>query len=404
MSEPRAMSPQIGTQPLRDARKSQYRVLFNFDQYKNARHGRNPVAPLLYLNGALYGTSAYGGDRNGVGTAFGIDPDGLIKVLHVFQGGPGGNEPFSGLTLVSGILYGTTYEGGTYGYGTIFRLTTSGQYRMLYSFNFANSKTGSAGPLGNLVDVNGTLYGTAISGASCDCGVVYSVSTKGEMRILHYFSGPDGSSPMAGLLNVSGILYGTTSAGGTYNKGTVFRISTSGAEKVLFSFKGHDGAYPEASLVAVSGKLYGTTTAGGSRDSGIVFRMTTGGNEFAILHSFSDENGDGAHPAAGLIDVGGVLYGTTAYGGVSGPSAECHAFGCGIIYSITKTGTETVIHRFQQSYESDGSIPMANLIEVNGKLYGTTEFGGSTPACQYSCDDGTVFQLDPMTFNDGVSQ
>jgi uncharacterized repeat protein (TIGR03803 family) len=379
------------------ARALQYRVVFSFGEYKGGRHGRAPLAPLVYVNGTFYGTTAYGGDRDGYGVVFGVTPNGKIKVPHIFTAGPGGNEPYGALTLVHGKLYGTTYEGGTYGYGAIFRLSTTHEYRTLYSFNFTNPSMGSGGPVGRLIDVNGTLYGTTDAGGASDYGTVYSVSTRGNVNILHYFSGSEGANPAAGLLNVNGTLYGTTWGGGAYKNGAVFRISTTGAEKVLFSFDGTDGAHPAAPLIPVNGKLYGTTQYGGSARLGTVFSMTMRGNEETVLHSFSNENGDGAHPEAGLIDVNGTLYGTTAFGGVFTSTAECHAYGCGIIFSVTTGGKETVVHRFQQNYESDGSVPMANLIEVNGRLYGTTEYGGySTPKCNpYPCYYGTVFEFRP---------
>ena len=115
-----------------------------------------------------------------------------------------------------------------------------------------------------------------------------------------------------------------------------------------------------------------------------------------MLHSFSYENGDGVHPEAALIDVNGSLYGTTAAGGVYTQSAECHSDGCGIIFRITTSGKETVVHRFQDGYQNDGSVPEANLVDLNGSLYGTTEYGGySTPKCISSppCYYGTVFKF-----------
>lgn len=395
---PGATPSTIGKRILDGAGAPKYRVLFSFGRY-NGRHGRNPVAPLCYLNGTLYGTTAYGGNQNGIGVIFGITTTGKFKVLHVLTAGPGGNEPYNGLTAVHSRLYGTTSEGGTYGYGAIYRMSTTGKYRTLYSFNFPVSDpcNGSAGPVGTLIDVNGTMYGTSIAGGCSDYGTVYSVSTQGDLHTLHYFSGSDGASPGAGLINVKGALYGTTTSGGAHNKGTVFRISTAGSEQVLFSFDGADGAHPVAPLIAIDGKLYGTTLRGGSSGWGTVFSMTMNGKEEAVLHSFSYYNGDGVRPAAGLIDVNGILYSTTAFGGIYAKSALCHAYGCGTIFSITTSGKETVVHRFQDGYQNDGSVPEASLVEANGRLYGTTEYGGySTPKCpSYPCYYGTVFELRP---------
>jgi uncharacterized repeat protein (TIGR03803 family) len=392
---PGAMRLTAGTLPMDRARASKYRVLFRFGESRVGHDGWYPTDPLLYMNGTFYGTTSAGGFSLkcrfcGYGVIFGLSPSGTYKRLHQFTGGDGA-YPAGGVIDVRGTLYGTTYSGGKYGYGTVFSVTPSGEYRVLYNFNFSDSSTGSAGPLGNLIDVNGKLYGTAISAGTCDCGEVYSITTQGKFHPLHVFSGPDGSSPAAGLLNVNGTLYGTTMSGGAYKRGTVFRITTKGAENVLFSFDGADGGGPSAPLIAVDGRLYGTTQYGGSASWGTVFSVTTDGKKERVLHSFSYEN-DGARPQAGLIDVNGTLYGTTAFGGIYNKYV-CKGT-CGTIFSVTTSGEEHVVYDFAETYENDGATPAANLIEVKGKLYGTTEFGGYSPNCgSYPCYDGTVFEF-----------
>lgn len=394
---PGAMPMPTGKQPAELDRASRYQVLFRFGTSRVGHDGWYPTDPLLYLNGTFYGTTSAGGfslkcRSCGYGVIFRLSPSGTYKRVHQFKGADGA-YPAGGVTDVHGTLYGTTYSGGAYGYGAIFSVTPRGEYHLLYSFNFSNSSTGSAGPLGNLVDVNGILYGTAISAGSCDCGEVYSISTQGKFQTLHVFSGPDGSSPTAGLLNVDGALYGTTMSGGAHKRGTVFRISTTGVEKVLFSFDGADGRGPSAPLIAVNGRLYGTTQYGGSSGWGTVFSMTMDGKKERVLHSFSYAN-DGARPEAGLIDMNATFYGTTAFGGIYNRDV-CHGT-CGTIFSVTKKGEEHVVYDFAETYQNDGATPAANLIEVKGRLYGTTEFGGYSLNCgSYPCYDGTVFAITP---------
>jgi len=132
--------------------------------------------------------------------------------------------------------------------------------------NFLGGSDGEE-PLGGLTEINGVLYGTAYAKgagtATCrdGCGIVFKITTSGALSVLHTFaSGGDGATPVGDLVNVNGVLYGTTAGGGTSNDGTVFEITTAGAESVLYSFKaGSDGLSPNAGLTNVDGVLYGTT-------------------------------------------------------------------------------------------------------------------------------------------------
>jgi uncharacterized repeat protein (TIGR03803 family) len=197
---------------------------------------------------------------------------------------------------------------------------------MIYSFQL----TGGAQPsLGPLVNLNGTLYGTAFFGGKYGEGVVFSLSTSGTEKLLHSFdyeaSSKDGANPEGGLTAVKHILYGTTAEGGAHGVGTVFSITPTGTETVLHSFSGgNDGASPEATLLNVNGTLYGTTYYGGASKDGTVFSITPSGHE-TVLYSFKGYP-DGSRPVSGLIDVNGTLYGTTSQGGTQGG---------GTVYSIT---------------------------------------------------------------------
>jgi uncharacterized repeat protein (TIGR03803 family) len=164
------------------------------------------------------------------------------------------------------------------------------------------------------MDRHGNLFGTTAIGGSSGYGTVFKLDTSGNETVLHSFTNtPDGSEPAAGLImDKAGNLYSTTARGGTYGYGTVFKLDSAGNEVVLHSFTGTpDGAYPRAGLLMDNmGSLYGTTIQGGSSDYGTVFKVDTSGNE-AVLHSFKIT--DGAVPAAGVImDKDGNLYGTTS--------------------------------------------------------------------------------------------
>jgi uncharacterized repeat protein (TIGR03803 family) len=211
-------------------------------------------------------------------------------------------------------------------------------------------------------------------------------------RSLYSFGkGSDGRKPKAALIDVNGTLYGTTYGGGAYASGTVFSMSITGIEKALYSFQGgNDGANPSASLLAVKGLLYGTTEYGGipsygGCNAGTVFRMSILGAE-KILYRFygyychDHVYNDGGNPVASLINVKGKLYGTTDNGG-DGNS--------GTVFRIGISGREEVLHSFAL-YE-DGANPLANLIDVKGILYGTTEAGIGNPGSNTGF--GTVFSI-----------
>jgi uncharacterized repeat protein (TIGR03803 family) len=312
-------------------------------------------------------------------------------VLHPFgRSTEDGTHPEADLIEVKGTLYGTTVTGGTNGgYGTVFAIAPSGQETILHSFGAGSD---GANPTSRLLYVNGTLYGTTAQGGKNGGGTVFSVTLDGSEKVLHNFesnySPPEkyGSIPEAGLTYVNGTLYGTTAAGGTnfcdeYDFcGTVFSITTRGKFKVLHSFgQGHDGdgVYPYAPLLNVGGLLYGTTSSGGEYSSGTVFSITTAGKEHTV-YSFGANAGDGAEPMSGLIDVAGKLYGTTMLGG-SGPGS----YGNGSVFAVTPDGFETMLFSFNGS---DGSEPLADLKNVKGVLYGTTTMGGIHNL-------GTVFRI-----------
>ena len=212
-------------------------------------------------------------------------------------------------------------------------------------------------------------------------------ASTGYKSLYSFGKGSDGQELKAALIDVNGTFYGTTYAGGAHGDGTVFSMSTTGTERMLYSFQGgnsgaNDGANPSAGLLAVKGVLYGTTEYGGGEPSdGTVFKISTTGTEKVLYrflgYRFRDYY-DGANPAASLIDVKGKLYGTTYGGGVGD---------VGTVFRISTSGREKVLHSFS-SYV-DGANPTAGLLSVTGTLYGTTVYGGQIS----SVGAGTSFSL-----------
>ncbi len=270
------------------------------------------------------------GDIVGCGTVFRISLNGSYTNLYQFGSTPGdGVYPRAGLVQGSdGIFYGTTAYGGTstncrsYGCGTVFRISPTGTYTNLYSFG--SSPNDGANPNGRLVQgSDGNFYGTTAHGGTNDYGTVFRISPSGNKTTLYSFGRypTDGDNPYAGLVQGSdGNFYGTTAAGGTgtccgnIGGGTVFRISISGTYTSLYSLgsSGNDGFWEtDAGLVQGSdGNFYGTTQSG-------VFRIGPSGG-YTNVYAFAGPPTDGRECNAGLVQGSdGSFYGTTILGGTN---------------------------------------------------------------------------------------
>lgn len=252
----------------------------------NGSDGDGPNGGLLAdATGNLYGVTVAGLDNNGEVFEL-VDSSGSYteKTIYPFNGNGDGYGPQQNLIADAfGNLYGITQLGGTYFDGTVFELVnSSGSYteKLLHSFTSGND---GELPFASLVaDTAGNLYGTTQLGDANNDGTVFElVNSSGSYtyKVIHTFGGAEGISPGGLTIDASGNLYGTTEYGGdTNNDGTVFELvdsSGSYTEKVLHTFSGNDGSLPYASLIAdASGNLYGTTIQGGEYDYGTVFKLS----------------------------------------------------------------------------------------------------------------------------------
>jgi uncharacterized repeat protein (TIGR03803 family) len=333
--------------------------------------GSNPFAGLMQASdGNLYGTTSAGG-ANGDGTAFKITTSGSLTTIHNFNhlSPVDGAQPYGGLMQAKdGNLYGTTNRGGSHNVGIVYRITTSGTMKTLHDLDY---EPDGALPYAALVQgSNGALYGTASDGGGSE-GSVFEVTSFGQYTAIYEF-GANGGFPVAGLVQASnGNFYGVASSGGFYSCGTLFEMTPSGAFTLLHTFTGHDGCYPSATLVQGSdGNLYGVASAGGPGNgfnAGTFFNITPSGT-FTLLHVF--DKTDGAGPTGALIQAAdGNFYGTTQVGGANNE---------GTIFEVTPTGTVTTLYSFcPQSHCNDGANPYAGLIlGSDGVFYGTTFNGG----------------------------
>jgi uncharacterized repeat protein (TIGR03803 family) len=284
-------------------------VLHNFAG--GSSDGANPYAGVMIGSGpsghpVLYGTTFYGG-TSAHGVVYLMTPPGpggtrpggawTETILHKFTGPPGdGANPHTEVTPgAGGVLYGTTYNGGTSNNGTVYQLTPpspGGAWTETVLYNFAGGPNDGANPHGDLVmGSGGVLYGTTLSGGS-GFGTVFSLTPpaspggKWTETVLYIFGGgTDAAEPRAALvIGNGGVLYGTTYNGGTSGQGTVFSLAPPGpggtppggawTETVLHRFTGADGADPEAALVMdSSGVLYGATYYGGTSNLGTIFSL-----------------------------------------------------------------------------------------------------------------------------------
>ncbi|HTR43358.1 MAG TPA: choice-of-anchor tandem repeat GloVer-containing protein [Pseudomonadales bacterium] len=288
----------------------------------------------------------------------------------------------TGPGVASTNLFGTTYRGGNF-YGTIFEISPDGYETNIYDFP---SDAEEAHPIGDLILSSNTLYGVTQDGytnVGVIDGVIFSVNTDGTgyTDLHHFTNSPDGANPQAGLTLSGNTLYGTASAGGNNGYGTVFSINTNGTGYTnLYSFGASgDGQEPRAALLLVSNKLYGTTFAGGTYGGGTIFSINTNGTGYTNLYSFG-ASGDGQEPLAGLLLISNKLYGTTSAGG---------AYTLGTIFSFTLGSTTNwILHSFANL--PDGANPLAGLTLSGNTLYGTTYNGGIyglSPA------GGTIFRI-----------
>jgi uncharacterized repeat protein (TIGR03803 family) len=358
-------------------------------------NGLNPYFGSLVLgpNGNYYGTTVAGGASGG-GSVFEVTPAGALTTIYSFCL-PGncadGFAPWGGLVFATdGNLYGTTSQGGVHGAGTIFEITASGAFSVLYSFCSETDCADGGFPYSGLTYYNGILYGTTSQQGAHQVGTIFSISTSGAFKVLYSFcSQPnctDGAYVYDPLLRASnGALYGVTLEGGANGWGTIFGITTTGKFTTLHSFAYTDGEGPWGGLVQVGDSLYGTTSGGGKDNAGTVFKLTATGKLTTIYNFCATAYcADGGGPIGTLIQgQNGDLYGTTNDGGT----------GLGTVFEITIAGQLTTLHTF---LGTDGANPYAGVVQgSNGDLYGTTFQGGTGCAVEPPVGCGTVFSLAP---------
>ncbi|MGA2370521.1 MAG: choice-of-anchor tandem repeat GloVer-containing protein [Candidatus Korobacteraceae bacterium] len=205
-----------------------FNIIYSF----NGMDGATPYSGLIRdSSGYLYGTTAADGPYGG-GTVYRLTRSGsewTIDLLYAFQDGSDGAGPIGGLVFDNqGNLYGTTTAGGSGGAGTVFKLAPSnGLWTLttLYSFS-GMAGTGSYASLA--IDASGNLYGTTYREGANGYGSVFKLTSSGgswTYTDLHDFTAYDGCYPSGNItLDAQDNLYSTASACGEYQHGVVWEI------------------------------------------------------------------------------------------------------------------------------------------------------------------------------------
>jgi uncharacterized repeat protein (TIGR03803 family) len=343
-------------------------TVYNFSAAAGSGDVANPIPAGVMSqgrDGRLYSATKPGG-AFGQGGVFVITPTGTESVPYSFPiSGVDGIGCAPGVTLASdGNFYGSCPAGGANGYGLVYKVTPAGVFTHLHDFAFATDGADPSAPPIQAKD--GNFYGAVPAFGPLGQGLIYKLTPTGTFSILFSFNGSNGSAPVGTLVQGSdGNLYGTTLGGGTFSDGTVFKVSTAGHLTTLHNFAGTDGGNLYAGVIqGTDGSFYGTTSSGGPNGGigeGVVYKVTASG-KFTLLHTFASAT-EGGGPRAEMVQAtDGNIYGTT------------WAINPNSLFKITPKGVFSVVYSFDGTSSVVGTDPAGGLVQhTNGLLYGTTE-------------------------------
>ena len=414
------------------AQDTRFSTLYKFEApaattFTSALGSQPDTTPAVGPAGAIYGMTSVGG-QYGNGVIYRFDQEShQYTVLHTFSAldANGDNEdgasPGNGLTAgPNGVFYGMAYLGGTNGNGTIFKITASGDFTVLYTFSAlganGNNQDG-AGPLRTIViGRDGNLYGTTRVGGENNClftngcGVAWMIDGKGNLTVIHQFTADEGHAASL-IQGLDGYLYGcavwpaTSLPPGPLPSGILYRMAPRGQDfQVLYTFsqtnasgENTDGADCYEPLVETRpGVFYGAAANGGTNGNGVVFSYSLWHpGVVEVVHDFSalksgGQNWDGAGPDGPLaLGPNGTLYSNADYGGANGS---------GVIYSVSEDGRFEVLHTFSATNATtganyDGATPDDGLILDGNRLIGIAIYGGNGSPAGFNNSGGTLYEL-----------
>lgn len=339
---------------------AQYSTIFNFNGSDN---GKYPHGTLYFDGQYLYGTTGNGGTAD-YGTIFKVLPDGTNYTTLVEFNFVNGKTPLGNLISDGTFLYGTTWGGGTFNKGTIYKLKPDGSdFQVIYHMPGIPE---ALAPYGSLVFDGTYLYGTTEFGGDF-YGHLFKILPDGSdyQNVYSFEGGSTGKYPRGSPLLLNNKFYGTTRKGGTIDSGVLYRIGMDGSDSTIFKFDGENGAEPRGDLISDGTYLYGFTKDGGLNDIGTIFKIMPDGTDFTKLLDF-DSSLSGANPSGSLLLNGSALYGVAEKGGLHD---------LGTMFKINTDGSDFVkLVDFDST--STGNTPLGSLISIGTAIYGTTQLGG----------------------------
>lgn len=352
-------------------------TLHSFCYFHDMNDGLNPAPSMIRgPDGAYYGVTFAGGIQN-AGTIYRLDPaTRAYSVIHSFDEEHEGSYPVSSLAVGSdGNLYGALQFGGPGGFGDIFRLSTAGEFTLVYAFTASDGR-----PYSSLVeDGEGNWYGTMFASLPANGPYVYKLTADGTFMPFYAFPS-DVQSASALVLAKDGNLYGTASTGGSLGGGMVFRLTPDAVFASLHDFPNEQQrlGHPQWPLIAGrDGRLYGTTA-----DTSGIFRIGLDGQFTVLVNFFGAEFYTSLAPALAPMPDGS-LYGI--YGVSDGPIPKYDSS----LFRISPTGQLNVVYSFEDKNFQDGEEATGGLLRgFDNALYGVTYFGGK-------CRAGSVFRYVP---------
>jgi uncharacterized repeat protein (TIGR03803 family) len=350
----------------------------------------------LYMGG---GPGAYGH-----GAILRVTPSGGFNVLYSFcsqRGCPDGSYPSTLILGSDGNFYGATEAGGNrIGGGTVYKMTLDGNLTTLYSFCTTTECPDGSGPYGIIQASDGNLYGVTSNGGKLTAGTLFRVSPTGEFKVLHYFcplgNCVDAPSPTGLIQGIDGNLYGTTRFDGAHNGGVLYKLTLAGEYAVIYNFCSLsdclDGGGPNQIVQDAKGNFFGTTYGGGSKGYGTVFELTSK-NQYIVLDNFDFLLGT---PVGGFtLASDGNFYGTSM-----GTQPFVGYPNGGTVFEVTPKGEVTFLNIFGNSCALDtGFYPVGSIFQnTEGTLYGATGFGNSVGDCNNNgYGYGTMYTVSGLT-------